>query len=200
MAISVDEDFLFALFDFSKLVLETPLALVLSSLTIALGNSNEAQLQLDAVGIKDAWMSAPSLLDRVIVGCRQEVLSNCPVSNLGRRDNGNNEWGLRVAKALLMSVVLAKKGLASATLDSEHEWQRRLVQHQNGSKYAIRSPSENGAIGFFKRVGKGLVGSVGSIDPAVGDFGTVAPKSIVFDVASSISEGIGNTTTVFDKP
>ncbi|KAF9512209.1 hypothetical protein BS47DRAFT_1363353 [Hydnum rufescens UP504] len=265
MATSVDEDFLFALFDFSKvkgsswetpdvgvipvrlslsfvrteqvnaeekwgisrdgrtvltnvgqLVLETPLALVLSSLTITLGNTNEAQLQLDAVGIKDAWMSAPSLLDRVISCCRQEVLSNCPVSNPGRRDNGNNQLGLEIMKVLLMFLVLAKKGLASTTLGSsvaatsfcskhpKKNWGRPSKKSSRFDSLSMtvrhfrRSPSESGgAFGFFKRVGKGRVGS---IDLAAGEFGRVVPKSIVFDVASSVSEGIRNATIVFDKP
>jgi vacuolar protein sorting-associated protein 13A/C len=40
---------------------------------MALGNVNEAQLQLNALGIKDARMSTPVILDRVAFHYRQEV-------------------------------------------------------------------------------------------------------------------------------
>ncbi|CAJ0763443.1 11765_t:CDS:2, partial [Entrophospora sp. SA101] len=54
-----------------------------------------------------------------------------------------------------------------------------------------RKPKEGvekeGAQGFIKGVGKGLVGFV--TKPVVG----------VFDLASNVTEGIRNTTTVFDE-
>jgi len=52
----------------------------------------------------------------------------------------------------------------------------------------IEGAETEGAIGFFKGIGKGLVGAV--TKPVVG----------VFDLASNVSEGIRNTTTVFDTP
>lgn len=52
----------------------------------------------------------------------------------------------------------------------------------------IEGAESEGALGFFKGVGKGLVGAV--TKPVVG----------VFDLASNVSEGIRNTTTVFDNP
>lgn len=41
---------------------------------MTLGNVNEAPLQLNALGIKDARMSSPVLIDRVVYHYRQEVL------------------------------------------------------------------------------------------------------------------------------
>jgi len=52
----------------------------------------------------------------------------------------------------------------------------------------IEGAESEGALGFFKGVGKGIVGAV--TKPVVG----------VFDLASNVSEGIRNTTTVFDSP
>jgi len=106
------------------------------------------------------------------------------------------------------------KGLSSATFDSEFQRQRRLAQRQNKPKHAIygvtagaeafatslqsgiegvvmkpiEGAESGGALGFFKGVGKGIVGAVAK--PMVG----------VFDLAANVSEGIRNTTTVFDGP
>ena len=51
----------------------------------------------------------------------------------------------------------------------------------------IEKPAEGAMAGFFKGVGKGLVGFVAK--PIVG----------VFNLASNVSEGIRNSTTVFDE-
>jgi len=143
--------------------------------------------------------------------------------------HGNKELGIGIAKgaaSLVKKTVFGfsdsmtkvtssiGKGLSSATLDSEYHRQRRLAQRQNRPKHAIygvtagaeafatsiqsgiegvlmkplEGAESGGAFGFFKGVGKGLVGAVAK--PMVG----------VFDLASNVSEGIRNTTTVFDKP
>jgi len=52
----------------------------------------------------------------------------------------------------------------------------------------IEGAESEGALGFFKGVGQGLIGAV--TKPVVG----------VFDLASNVTEGIRNTTTVFDSP
>ncbi|KAI1358803.1 hypothetical protein F5Y08DRAFT_104397 [Xylaria arbuscula] len=104
------------------------------------------------------------------------------------------------------------KGLAAATLDKQFQDRRRITRARNRPKHALfgvtagansfftsvasgiggvaRKPLEGaeqeGAIGFFKGVGKGFIGL--ATKPAVG----------VFDLASNVSEGIRNTTTVFD--
>lgn len=106
------------------------------------------------------------------------------------------------------------KGLSAATLDSEYQKRRRLTQRRNKPRHAIygvaagaealassvasgvegvvmkpiEGAESEGALGFFKGVGKGLVGAV--TKPAVG----------IFDLASNLSEGVRNTTTVFDRP
>lgn len=104
------------------------------------------------------------------------------------------------------------KGLAAATMDKQFQDRRRMTRARNRPKHALygvqvgassfansvfsgvsgiaRKPLEGaeqeGVGGFFKGIGKGLVGAV--TKPAIG----------VFDLASNVSEGIRNTTTVFD--
>jgi len=104
--------------------------------------------------------------------------------------------------------------LSAATFDEEYQAQRRLSQRRNRPRHAIygvtaggealatsvvsamegivtkpiQGAETEGAIGFFKGIGKGFIGAL--TKPAVG----------VFDLASNVSEGIRNTTTVFDKP
>jgi vacuolar protein sorting-associated protein 13A/C len=105
------------------------------------------------------------------------------------------------------------KGLAEATLDKQFQDRRRMTRSRNRPKHALygvtaganslftsvasgvgglaRKPIEGaeqeGVAGFFKGVGKGALGFV--TKPAIG----------VFDLASNVSEGIRNTTTVFDQ-
>ncbi|KAG1757583.1 vacuolar protein sorting-associated protein 13 [Suillus lakei] len=143
--------------------------------------------------------------------------------------HGNKELGIGIAKGAAsfvkktvfgLSDSMTKftssvgKGLSAATFDSEYQAQRRMSQRRNRPRHAIygvaaggeafassvvsamegivtkpiQGAETEGALGFFKGVGKGLVGVV--TKPAVG----------VFDLASNLSEGIRNTTTVFDKP
>ncbi|KAK6197198.1 hypothetical protein LQW54_010854 [Pestalotiopsis sp. IQ-011] len=104
------------------------------------------------------------------------------------------------------------KGLAAATLDKQFQDRRRITRARNRPKHALygftagansfftsiasgvggvaKKPLEGaeqeGAAGFFKGVGKGALGLL--TKPAVG----------VLDFASNVSEGVRNTTTVFD--
>ncbi|KAL0934633.1 vacuolar protein sorting-associated protein vps13 [Colletotrichum truncatum] len=104
------------------------------------------------------------------------------------------------------------KGLAAATLDKQFQDRRRITRARNRPKHAlygvttganslftsaasgvgglVRKPLEGaeqeGALGFIKGIGKGVVGF--ATKPAIG----------VLDMASNVSEGIRNTTTVFD--
>ena len=105
------------------------------------------------------------------------------------------------------------KGLAAATLDKEFQDQRRMSKSRNRPKHALygvtqggnafatslasgigglaRHPLEGaekeGALGFAKGIGKGLLGL-----PTKAALGT-------FDLASNLAEGVRNTTTVFDQ-
>ena len=105
------------------------------------------------------------------------------------------------------------KGLAAATLDKDFQSQRRMSKSRNRPKHALygvtqggnafattlasgigglaRHPLEGaekeGAVGFLKGVGKGLIGV-----PTKAALGT-------FDLASNLAEGVRNTTTVFDQ-
>ncbi|KTW25717.1 hypothetical protein T552_03329 [Pneumocystis carinii B80] len=104
------------------------------------------------------------------------------------------------------------KGLSVATMDKKFQNRRRLIQGRNRPKHALygvaagansfvssiasgveglaRKPLEgaekDGAAGFFKGIGKGIIGL--ATKPVVG----------VLDLASNVTEGIRNTTTVFD--
>ena len=105
------------------------------------------------------------------------------------------------------------KGLAAATMDKEFQDQRRMSKNRNRPKHALygvtsggnafatsfasgigglaRHPLEGaekeGAFGFAKGVGKGILGL--ATKPAIG----------AFDLASNVAEGVRNTTTVFDQ-
>ncbi|GMM33802.1 membrane morphogenesis protein [Saccharomycopsis crataegensis] len=105
------------------------------------------------------------------------------------------------------------KGLSLATLDKDYQDRRRYNLRRNRPKHAlvglksgatslfeslssgvsgialapIEGASTEGTSGFFKGIGKGIVG-----------FPTKAAIG-VFDLASSVSEGIRNTTTAFDN-
>lgn len=104
------------------------------------------------------------------------------------------------------------KGLAAASMDKEFQDQRRMARSRNRPKHALygvtsggnafaasmasgigglaRHPLEGaekeGALGFVKGVGKGVLGL--ATKPAIG----------AFDLASNLAEGVRNTTTVFD--
>ena len=105
------------------------------------------------------------------------------------------------------------KGLAAATMDKQFQDRRRMTRARNRPKHALygvtaganslvssvasgvgglaRKPLEgaeqDGVAGFFKGVGLGVLGL--ATKPAIG----------IFDLASNVSEGIRNTTTVFDS-
>jgi vacuolar protein sorting-associated protein 13A/C len=104
------------------------------------------------------------------------------------------------------------KGLATATMDKQFQDRRRMTRARNRPKHALygvtaganslvssvasgvgglaKKPLEgaeqDGVAGFFKGVGLGVLGL--ATKPAIG----------IFDLASNVSEGIRNTTTVFD--
>ncbi|RMZ86779.1 hypothetical protein DV736_g5997, partial [Chaetothyriales sp. CBS 134916] len=105
------------------------------------------------------------------------------------------------------------KGLTAATMDKQFQDQRRMSRNRNRPKHALygvtsggnafassvasgigglaRLPLEGaeneGAVGFVKGVGKGVLGL--ATKPAIG----------AFDLASNVAEGVRNTTTVFDQ-
>ncbi|EGV63967.1 Vacuolar protein sorting-associated protein 13 [Yamadazyma tenuis] len=104
------------------------------------------------------------------------------------------------------------KGLSLVTMDERFQERRRLNQRRNKPKHAlygfasgansffesvssgvtgiatapIEGANSEGALGFFKGFGKGIVGL--PTKTAIG----------IFDLASNVSEGIRSTTTVFD--
>lgn len=240
-----------------KLSIRNPLAVVINAITMAVGNINDAPLEMNALAIKDMRLTMPELQNRIAYHYRQDVLRQLyrilgsadfignPVGlftnvSSGVADifyepfngvvmHGNKELGIGIAKGAAsfvkktvfgLSDSVTKftssvgKGLSAATFDSEYQTRRRLNQRRNKPRHAIygvtaggealassvasamegvlmkpiEGAESEGAFGFFKGVGKGLVGAV--TKPVVG----------VFDLASNVSEGIRNTTTVFDGP
>ncbi|KAL4243512.1 VPS13 family protein [Abortiporus biennis] len=240
-----------------KLSIRNPVAVVVNAITMAVGNVNDAPLEMNALAIKDMRLTLPDLEERIMYHYRQEVLRQLyrilgsadfignPVGlftnvSSGVADifyepfngavmRGNRELGIGIAKGAASFVKKTVfgfsdsftritssvgKGLSAATFDSEYQMQRRMAQRRNRPRHAIygvaagaeafansvasgfegvvlkplEGAETEGAKGFFKGVGKGLIGVV--TKPVVG----------VFDLASNLSEGIRNTTTVFDNP
>ncbi|KAF7310912.1 hypothetical protein HMN09_00634500 [Mycena chlorophos] len=240
-----------------KLSIRNPLAVVINAITMAVGNINDAPLELNALAIKDMRLTTPELQSRVMMHYRQDLIRQLyrilgsadfignPVGLFTNVSSGvmdifyepfngvvhgnNKELGIGIAKGAAsfvkktvfgLSDSMTKftssvgKGLSAATFDSEYQQRRRLNQRRNRPRHAIygvtaggealassvasamegvlmkpiEGAESEGAFGFFKGVGKGLVGAV--TKPVVG----------VFDLASNVSEGIRNTTTVFDGP
>jgi len=105
------------------------------------------------------------------------------------------------------------KGLSAATMDEDFQKRRSMARARNRPKHAVygvttgakslakslvsgvtgvvtkplEGAEKGGVEGFFKGFGKGLVGAVAK--PMVG----------IFDLASNLSEGIKNTTTMFEE-
>ncbi|KAH9849745.1 vacuolar protein sorting-associated protein 13 [Lenzites betulinus] len=240
-----------------KLSLRNPFAVVLNAVTMAVGNVNDAPLEMNALAIKDMRLTLPDLEERITHHYRQEVLRQLyrilgsadfignPVGlftnvSSGVADifyepfngvvmHGNKELGIGIAKGAASFVKktvfgvtdsLTKftssvgKGLSATTMDSEYQLRRRMNQRRNRPRHAIygvaagaealatsvvsgvegvllkpiEGAESEGAKGFFKGVGKGLIGVV--TKPVIG----------VFDLAANVTEGIRNTTTVFDNP
>ncbi|KAI0932190.1 hypothetical protein AcW2_000882 [Taiwanofungus camphoratus] len=236
---------------------QSPLAVVINAITMAVGNINDASLQMNALALKDVRLTLPDLQGRIMHHYRQEVLRQLyrilgsadffgnPVGlftnvSSGVADifyepfngvvmHGDSELGMGIAKGAASFVKktvfgfsdsITKftssvgKGLSATTFDSEYQLRRRMDQRRNRPRHAIygvtagagalansvvsgvegvvmkplEGAESEGAKGFFKGVGKGLIGAV--TKPVVG----------VFDFASNFSEGIRNTTTVFDNP
>ncbi|KAJ7254114.1 hypothetical protein B0H12DRAFT_1202424 [Mycena haematopus] len=234
-----------------KLSIRNPLAVVINAITMAVGNINDAPLEMNALAIKDMRLTMPELQTRIMYHYRQDVLRQLyrilgsadfignPVGlfnnvSSGVADifyepfngvvmHGNKELGIGIAKGAAsfvkktvfgVSDSVTKftssvgKGLSAATFDSEYQQRRKLNQRRNKPRHAIygvaaggealassvasamegvlmkpiEGAESGGAFGFFKGVGKGLVGRW------------------CFDLASNVSEGIRNTTTVFDGP
>ncbi|THH34126.1 hypothetical protein EUX98_g96 [Antrodiella citrinella] len=240
-----------------KLSIRNPIAVVLNAITMAVGNVNDAQLEMNSLAIKDMRLTLPDLQERIMYHYGQDVLRQLyrilgsadfignPVGlftnvSSGVADifyepfngavmRGNKELGISIAKgaasfvkktvfgvsdSLTRITSSVGKGLSAATFDSEYQMRRRMNQRRNKPRHAIygvaagaeafassvasgfegvvlkpiEGAESEGAKGFFKGVGKGIVGAV--TKPVIG----------VFDLAANVTEGIRNTTTVFDNP
>ncbi|KAI9502126.1 hypothetical protein BX070DRAFT_20733 [Coemansia spiralis] len=105
------------------------------------------------------------------------------------------------------------KGLSAATMDPRYQTERSMSRVRNKPKHAIYGVAR-GAESFAKSVGSGIAGVVmrpleGAEQEGVGGFFKGVGKGLVgvvtkpmigmFDLASNVTEGIRNTTTVFER-
>jgi vacuolar protein sorting-associated protein 13A/C len=77
----------------SRLSIRNPLAVVVNALTMAVGNVNDAPLELNALAIMDMRLTMPDLLSRITYHYRQEVLRQL-YRILGSADFLGNPVGL----------------------------------------------------------------------------------------------------------
>ena len=234
----------------------TLFSFIFNALTMALGNVNEAPVQLNALVIENVRLSMTVLQERIAYHYGQDFLFQVH-RILGSADflgnpvglfnnvssgvvdifyepyhglvmHGNRELGYGIARGASnfvkktvfgVSDSVAKltgsisKGLAAATMDRDFQSRWRISRHRNKPKHALygitvganslftsvasgfeglalrplEGAEEGGTVGFVGGIGRGLVGAV--TKPAVG----------VFDMASSITEGLRNTTLVFEQ-
>lgn len=73
--------------------LRNPIAVVLNAVTMALGNVNDAPLEMNALAMKDMRLTMPELQERIIYHYRQEVLRQL-YRILGSADFIGNPVGL----------------------------------------------------------------------------------------------------------
>ncbi|KAF5390329.1 hypothetical protein D9757_002946 [Collybiopsis confluens] len=237
-----------------KLSLRNPLAVVLNAFTMAVGNINDAPLEMNALAIKDMRLTNPELQSRILLHYRQDVLRQLyrilgsadfignPVGlftnvSSGVADifyepfngvvmHGNKELGIGIAKGAAsfvkktvfgLSDSMTKftssvgKGLSAATFDSEYQARRRMTQRRNKPKHAIYGVAAGGEA-LASSVASAMEGVLmkplegAESEGAVGFFKGMESRAVtkpvvgVFDLASNVSEGIRNTTTVFDSP
>ncbi|KAJ1733254.1 Vacuolar protein sorting-associated protein 13 [Coemansia biformis] len=105
------------------------------------------------------------------------------------------------------------KGLSAATMDPHFQSERSINRVRNRPKHAIYGVAR-GAESFARSVGSGIAGVVmrpleGAEQEGVGGFLKGVGKGLVgvvtkpvvgmFDLASNVTEGIRNTTTVFER-
>ncbi|RLV92227.1 Vacuolar protein sorting-associated protein 13 [Spathaspora sp. JA1] len=227
-------------------------------LTMAIGNINDAPIQLNTLFLENIRVPTPILMQSIQTHYSQaffyqlhnilgsaDFLGN-PVGLFNQLSSGvldifyepyqgfvlndrPQELGIGIAKGGLSFVKksifgfsdsIAKvtgsiaKGLTVVTMDEKFQQQRRRLNNskRNKPKHALygfasgansfidsissgfagiatapmEGANEEGAAGFFKGLGKGIIGL--PTKTAIG----------FFDLASNVSEGIRNTTTVFD--
>ena len=76
-----------------RLSLRNPFAVVLNAITMAVGNINDAPLEMNALAIKDMRLTLPDLQGRIMYHYRQEVLRQL-YRILGSADFIGNPVGL----------------------------------------------------------------------------------------------------------
>ncbi|SSD59069.1 related to Vacuolar protein sorting-associated protein 13 [Saccharomycodes ludwigii] len=235
---------------------ESALMMLVNVLTMALGNVNDAPIQLNSLLLENLKVSTSTLLNCVKEHYRATIFSQLykivgyadvfgnPIGLFNNLSSGfydifyrpyqgyvmndrPEELGISIAKGSIsffkMSVYgfsdsvskltgSVAKGLSAATQDKSFQQRRLLQQRQNRYNHDIngfssgfnslvngvasgltgvaRDPIEGakkqGTGGFLKGLGKGLIG--------------IPTKTVIgfLDMASNVSEGIKNTTTVLD--
>ena len=76
-----------------RLSIRNPFAVVVNAITMAVGNVNDAPLEMNALAIKDMRLTLPDLEERILIHYRQEVLRQL-YRILGSADFIGNPVGL----------------------------------------------------------------------------------------------------------
>ncbi len=105
-----------------RLSIRNPLAVVVNAITMAVGNVNDAPLEMNALAIKDMRLTLPDLEERILINYRQEVLRQL-YRILGSADFIGNPVGLFT-------------NVSSGVADIFYEPWRGVVQH-GGSELGV---------------------------------------------------------------
>uniref|UniRef100_A0A5K1JWH3 CHIP6 n=1 Tax=Ganoderma boninense TaxID=34458 RepID=A0A5K1JWH3_9APHY len=207
-----------------QLLLRNPIAVVINAITMAVGNVNDAPLEMNALAIKDMRLTWPDLQDRIMHHYRQEVLRQL-YRILGSADFIGNPVGLftNVSSGVadifyepFNGVVMhGNKDIGIGIAKGAASFVKKTVFGFSDSFTKFTSSVGKGAEAFASSVVSGMEGIVlkpiegAESEGAKGFFkgvgkgliGVVTKPVIgVFDLASNVGEGIRNTTTVFDNP
>ena len=133
------------------MIIRNPLAVVLNAVTMAVGNINDAQLEMNALAIKDMRLSTTDLQNRIFYHYRQEVLRQL-YRILGSADFIGNPVGLFT-------------NVSSGVADIFYEPFQGVVMHGNRE---LGIGIAKGAASFVKKTVFGLSDSVTKFTSSVG--------------------------------
>ncbi|KAJ1339754.1 hypothetical protein BSLG_005660 [Batrachochytrium salamandrivorans] len=161
---------------------------------------SDAPIRLNALELEHPIVSAPQLIDLITRFYSQEILGQVH-KVIGAADFLGNPVGLFNNVIWISQSLQWMRSFKKRRLANRNRPRHVVYGIMSGAASLIRSVTsgvtgvvsqplkgahEAGIEGFFKGLGKGLVGVVAK--PMIG----------VMDLATSVSEGIKNTTTVFD--
>ncbi|KAF3815923.1 hypothetical protein GH733_016028, partial [Mirounga leonina] len=162
------------------------LNLLLKSIGATLTDVQDVVFKLAFFELNYQFHTASELQSEVIRHYSKQAIKQMYVLILGLEVLGNpfglirefSEGGLAGAASKITSAMA--KGVAAMTLDEDYQQKRREAMNKQpaGLREGITRAQKEGAAGFFKGVGKGLVGAV------------ARPTGGIIDMASSTFQGI----------